>query len=1046
MLRRITTVLAGIVFLAAGVELVSGQSIDPGRFHGLRWRNVGPFRGGRATAVAGVAGQPRTFFMGTAGGGVWKTVDSGLIWENVSDGFLKTSSVGAIAVAVSDPNVVYVGMGEACVRDVTTTHGDGVYKSTDAGKTWTHLGLETTRHIAEVRVHPRNPDLVYVAAQGNPWARNPERGVYRSKDGGASWERILGGNDLTGANDLSMDPTNPRVLYAAMWEHWRRPWHGYQMMSGGEGSGLFKSIDGGDHWVELTGKGGLPAETGKIGVSVSPADPNRIYALVEAEEGGLYRSDDAGESWMRVNGDHVLTERVAYYAHVFADPRERETVYVLNAPFLKSTDGGRSFDRIRPRHGDNHDLWIHPENNQWMISANDGGAHASYDGGRTWSTLDNQPTAQFYRVITDNLFPYHLYGGQQDNTTVRIASRSMGPGISEQDWHPVGGGESAHVAFDPDDPRFIYAGNYQGQITEYDEKTGLSRSIAYQPRRTAFRLVKDYPIRFNWNAPILVSQHDRRLLYHAGSVLLRSSDRGRSWEEVSLDLTRPDPEHLGKVEGRFTTDGTAGAAYHTIFYVAESPHEPGTLYAGTDDGFVHLTRDGGRSWKDVSPRDMESGQINSIEVSPHDPATAYLAVTRYKYGDFAPLVLATSDYGASWKRIVEGIAPEAWARVVREDPSRKGLLYLGTEAGLYVSFDGGARWQSFQLNLPIVPITDLRVHRGDLVAATQGRAFWILDDVTPLHQMNAGEAVAGGRLFAPRVAYRLNGEREFGGRSPYKDEGENPPNGALLYYWLGGSPEELRLEILDAENQALRTFTPSGSEKLPSEAGLNRLVWDLRVEDLRVPEKDLDTYFGSRAYRVGPGTYKVRLTAGGNVRVEELQVASDPRLGDSAEDYRELQEFTAVVYRTVEELYESIHRARDARKQLDGLRAAAGEGELAEAAARLVDRLETWEDALVQTRQEFPQEQPDALHQPYRLDFNLIWIMTAADRMGPPLNEGPRRRLSELEDEWTATENELSEIWRDIERFNVAMAGKSLPSIRIPPPSFGRGLGPSRRW
>jgi photosystem II stability/assembly factor-like uncharacterized protein len=1026
----ISILLAG----TAGVGSAADR-YDASLFRGLTWRNVGPFRGGRAVTAAGVPGEPRTFYMGATGGGVWKTVDGGLIWSNVTDGFVKTGSVGSIAVAPSDPNVVYVGMGEACVRSTTTSHGDGVYKSTDAGKTWTHLGLDKTRHISKIRIHPTNPDVVYVAAQGNQWADNPERGVYRSRDGGQSWELILKVDDRTGANDLSMDARNPRILYAAMWDHRRKAWQGYQMTSGGPGSALYKTTDGGDHWEELTGKGGLPGDVGKVGVSVSPANPERVYALVEAEEQGIYRSDDAGKTWKRTNRDHVMTERVAYYAHIFADTQDEDTVYVMNAPFLKSVDGGVTFERVRVRHGDNHELWISPVNDQWMIGTNDGGASISYDGGKTWSPEDNQPTAQFYRVITDNLFPYNLYGGQQDNTTVKIPSRGMGPQIDEHDWHPVGGGESAYVAFDPDDPTLVYAGQYQAQITEYDLRTKTARFIMNYPMRTPvyMRQLKDFPIRFNWNAPILVSRHDPKVIYHAGSVLLKSTNRGQSWEEISPDLTRPVPEHMGRVEGPFTTDGIAGAAYHTIFYVAESPHEAGTLYAGTDDGLVHVTRDEGKTWKNVTPEGIGFAQINSIEVSPHEPGTAYIAVSNYKYGDYSPHVFKTRDYGESWTSIIAGIADDAWARVVREDPRRKDLLYLGTETGMYVSFDGGQQWQAFQLDLPVVPVTDLTVHGDDLVASTQGRAFWILDDLSPLRQLDAATAGADQHLFAPAPAHRVEGGGGFFGRSPYGG-GENPPNGALVYYSLKKAPEKkISLEILDSSDTVLRTLTSGkGRDALPAAAGLNRFVWDLQRENVAVPDKDLDTYGRSRAYRVAPGAYKVRLTVGDASQTQPLEVLDDPRELHTAEAWDRLERFGAEVYRTTEQLYAAIHAMRGVTRQLKAVTTLAGKGEIADAASALVARAEAWEDKLVQTKTKFPMDPPDAGHQPNRLDFAFIWNMAYADRAGPPLGAGSEKRFADLKKEWEASREEMTRILDGVRELNAKIAQQSMPPVTVP--------------
>ncbi len=783
-------------------------------YQALHWRCIGPFRGGRVTTVTGVPSRPHVYYMGATGGGVWRTEDSGLTWKCLSDGFFKTGSVGAIAVADADPNVVYAGMGEAQVRGVTTSHGDGVYKSTDSGATWRHLGLEGTRQISAVRVHPQNPDMAYVAAQGNIWKPNAERGVYRTVDGGQSWELVLHVSDRAGASDLSMDPNNPRILYAAFWEHQRLPW---KVISGGPGSGLYKSVDGGDTWNELTE--GLPASMGKIGVAVSPADGERVWAIVEAKDGGLYRSDNGGKKWTRVNQDRVLRARSWYYTKVFADPLDRETVYVLNAPVMRSIDGGKSFSRIATPHGDNHDLWIHPRDNRVMINGNDGGANVSSNGGKTWTGQANQPTAQFYRVIADNRFPYYVYGGQQDNSTVAIPSRTVDGGILPRHWRAVGGCESAHIAFDPDDPMLIYAGCYQGIITEYDWRAQKSRNVMAYPFLGLGSDPIDQKYRFNWNAPILTSPHDRNVIYHAGNVILKSEDRGHSWVEISPDLTRDQEEKQGKGGGPITNEAAGAETYNTLMYVVESPHQAGVIWAGSDDGLVHLTRDGGQSWQNVTPPGVGEAMINAIEVSPHDPAKAYLAVYGYKLGDMRPHVFKTGDYGQSWTKVVNGLGPESTVRVVREDPVRPGLLFAGAEDGLHLSFNDGQVWQRFQRNLPVCPVTDLRIKDGDLVAATQGRAFWILDDITPLRQLDDSVAVAKAHLFKPRAAYRMDGfgpdPNTFGDSPRLQTRGDNPPNGALIYYYFAEKPDPktVKLEILDAEGKTVRVFYPKKETK-----------------------------------------------------------------------------------------------------------------------------------------------------------------------------------------------------------------------------------------
>ncbi|MEO8448508.1 MAG: glycosyl hydrolase, partial [Gemmatimonadota bacterium] len=705
--------------------------LDLAGLKALQWRNIGPFRGGRATTATGVPSQPLTYYMGATGGGIWRTDDAGHSWRPIADGQINMGSVGAIAVAPDDPNVVYAGLGEAPVRGVSSSWGDGMYRSTDAGRTWAHIGLVNSRQISRVIVHPRNSDVVYVAAQGSRWGPSGERGIYRSLDGGKSWKLTLSADSLTGPSDLAMDPTNPRILYAALWDHQRLPW---LVRSGGPGGGIWKSTDGGDTWKQLTG--GLPKIMGKIGVAVSPANPDRVWAIVEADSGGLFKSDDGGASWQLVNGDRVLRARAWYYTRVTADPMNPDVVYVINAPLMKSIDAGRTFTPLPDPHGDNHDLWINPSNPQNMIKADDGGAVVSFTGGRTWSSQGNQPTAQFYRVITDDRFPYWLYAGQQDNSTVAIPSAVAGPGISPNDWHQVGGCESAHVAFDPADPHYVYAGCYHGIINEHDQTTDFERNVMAYPFLGLAEPSDQLKYRFNWSAPIFVSPFDPKTIYHAGNVLLKTTDRGNSWTEISPDLTRNDKSRQGAGGTPITNEGAGGEVYGTIYYGVESPHEAGTIWIGTDDGLVQLTRDGGTSWKNVTPKGLSESLINMVEVSPFDQATAYIAVSRHKWNDNAPLIYKTSDYGQSWTKLVSGIADGDMVRVVREDPNRRGLMYAGTETGLYASTDGGLKWRRFQLNLPHVPVTDLRVKRKDLVISTEGRAFWILDDASPLYEIN----------------------------------------------------------------------------------------------------------------------------------------------------------------------------------------------------------------------------------------------------------------------------------------------------------------------
>ncbi len=1017
--------------LVSDVIAQTDSQYDTTLYQAMEWRNIGPFRGGRSVAVAGVASEKFTYYFGGTGGGVWKTDDAGETWRNVSDGFFKTGSVGAIAVAESDPNVVYVGMGEHAVRGVTTSHGDGVYRSTDAGRTWQHMGLERTRAISRIRVHPENPDLVYVAAQGAPYGPTEERGLYRSKDGGKSWEVVLKVDETSGASELAMDRTNPRILYAAFWDHLRQPW---VVRSGGPGSGIYKSTDGGDSWEKLTE--GLPELMGKVAVDVSPADPDRVWALIEAESGGLYRSDDAGKTWALVNSERVLRARAWYYIEVFADAEDRETVYVLNAPMMRSVDGGKTFTRIRVPHGDNHDLWLNPFDNQVMINANDGGANISFNGGKTWSTQRNQPTAQFYRVSTDHRFPFWLYGGQQDNTSVAIMSRSThGPGIGWKDWFNAGGGESAYVAFDPDNPVLLYATSIHGVITELDTRTQAARGITAYPPFTLGLDGVDLKYRYNWNAPVVASPHDPNVLYHAAQVLLKTEDRGRNWIEISADLTFNDKEKQRQGGVPITNEAAGGELYNTIFYVAPSPHEKATIWVGTDDGLVQLTRDGGATWEKATPEGIGEAMINAIDVSPHEPGSAYIAVTKYKFNDFTPHIFKTADYGRSWKRLVEGIGPEAWVRVVREDPVRRGLLYAGTETGMYVSFDDGEQWQSLQLNLPIVPITDLRIEQNQLAAATQGRAFWILDDLTVLQQMTAEVQSSEAHLFRPENAYRVGG-----GTSESPILGKNPPNGAVIYYYLAHKPEDgaVTLEVLDRAGGLVRTFASDASEEEENDAshplavkpGLNRQVWDLRRESPpAIP--GIRQLGGSQGHRILPGTYTARLTVSESAMTQDFDVLGDPRLEPGVADYRASGEFLLKVYEQVVELRESVRQIRSVREQISELveRTAERQGgdEIGEMGKALVDSLTSLEERLVQVNY---QTQQDRVNFPPRLNDMLNGLQGELDNTDYPPTAGALSRLDELSADWSRERAELERLLaEDLEALNALVRENGVPAV-----------------
>jgi len=802
--------LLAILALCFFVGHVSAQVPQPAAaddyhsiFKTLKWRSIGPFRGGRSNCGTGVVGDSKTYYMGTTGGGLWKTDDMGISWRNVSDGYFKTGSVGAVAVSESDANVVYVGMGEHAVRGVMTHHGDGVYKSTDAGKTWKKMGLELTQHISRIVIDPRDPQTVLVAAQGALYSQSQQRGIYKSTDGGTTWKNVLFVNDKTGAAELSMDMNNPRIVYAAMWEHGRLPW---KVTSGGPGSGLYKSTDEGETWEKL--KEGLPEEMGKMSIAVSRSNPEKVYALIESdsdkEAGGLFVSHNAGKKWSRITNDHRLVQRAWYYIELFIDPKSENTIYVMSAPALRSTDGGKTWELLSGTHGDFHDLWINPDNPNNFIISNDGGSAITFNSGRSWSTQSNMPTAQFYRINVDNQFPYRVYGGQQDNTSVSIVSRELGSsGITTAGWAASAGGESAFLAFDPDDPKHVLGGSYQGTIEVLDVRAKGSTGIMAAPIQYLGMDAKDIKYRFNWNAPIIWSKHEPNTYYHGSQYLLKTSDMGRSWKEVSPDLTRNQKEKQGKGGGPYTNEAVGAENYGTLSYVIESPHEKGVIWTGSDDGLVYLTRDGGAHWQNVTPAGLAECLINSIEVSPHDKATAYVATTRYKFNDHAPGLYKTTDYGNSWTKIDSGIPLNAFTRVVREDEVRKDLLFAGTELGLFISWNGGKNWSPFQLNLPVTPITDLRVHRGNLIASTSGRAFWILDDLSLIRQYKTDAAPFS--VYQPENAYVVNGsseldesEEDFTGAGKFR--GVNPANGIVVYYNLPElkKTDHISLEIKDA--------------------------------------------------------------------------------------------------------------------------------------------------------------------------------------------------------------------------------------------------------
>jgi photosystem II stability/assembly factor-like uncharacterized protein len=1023
----------------------------------LRWRNIGPFRGGRSVTSSGVVNDPLTYYMGTTGGGLWKTNDAGVSWFNTSDHYFKTGSVGAVAVAESDPNVVYVGMGEHAPRGVMTSYGDGVYKSTDAGKTWTKMGLDNTRHIAMIRIHPQNPDVVYVAAQGALHGPTQERGVYKSDDGGKTWKKILYVDENSGCADLSMDMTNPRILYAALWDHRRLPW---QMVSGGKGSGLYKSTDAGMTWIKL-GKG-LPIEMGKMGVSVSRANPERVFAVIESdtekEKGGVFRSDDAGKSWERVSKDHRTVQRAWYYTEIFADPADENTVYVLNSPALKSIDGGKTFSSVFSKtHGDHHDLWVNPKNNKNMVLSNDGGAAVSFNGGETFSSQDGMPTAQFYRLSVDNVFPYRIYAGQQDNSSVMISSRNTAGGsITVREWEPSAGGESAFLAFDPDEPRYVMGGSYQGTIELLNLENKEGAGVMVSPIQYQSVPAKDMKYRFNWNAPIIYSQHGKAF-YHAGNKVFKTTDLGKTWAVISPDLTRADSSKLGLGGAPFTNEGAGGENYATISYLLESPREAGVFWAGSDDGLVHLTRDNGQTWANVTPKGLEETLINCIEVSPHDKATAYLATTRYKFNDFAPALYKTTDYGKSWIKINRGIPDGAYTRVVREDDQRKDLLYAGTETGLYLSYDGGKQWQPFQLNLPITPITDLRVHQNDLIAATMGRSIWILDDLGPIRHYRESVDADSVWLYTPEDTYRVSGRSTLDKVVDEADSpqpkgsaqvGDNPATGVVLYYQLPIQPDTstaLKLEIRDSQGELIRTYSskadegfvkypggPSADDLLLMKGGMNRFVWDLRAETLPgVPRVFIEgSYVG---HKVAPGNYEARLTYKGGTKLATFNVLPDPRIKATDAEYQAQQRVLIALEVKVKEIHESVLDMRKARGQLtdlaDLLKEKSELSVVRDSAKTLVKKMKTWEDKLVQNKSE---SNDDVINFLNMLSADYIFVRGEIDSNVPSITTGQTQRLAELDGQWETLKGEKEGLIRQIATFNSLCREKGIEKITLP--------------
>lgn len=1034
--------------VASTATPAQSPTVDTMRFNGLRYRMIGPYRGGRSTAVAGIAGEPHTFLVGSTGGGVWKTEDAGTKWTNITDGFFG-GSIGAIDIADSDPNVIYVGTGSADIRG-NSSQGRGVWRSVDAGRTWSFVGLRESGAIRRLVVHPRDPDLVYLAALGHVFGKNRERGVFRSKDGGATWQNVLFLNDSTGASDIVMNPQNPRILYAGMWRAERKPW---TLLSGSTEGGVYRSGDGGDTWTKLGG--GLPSgPVGKIGISVSPANPDRVWVIIEAEpDGGVYRSDDGGKTFTRTNSDNNLRQRAWYYTRIEADPTSENTVYALNTSLYRSVDAGKTFEVIPVPHGDTHDLWINPSNPKIMVLGDDGGGVVSLTGGKSWSSMNAQPTAEFYDVVVDNGFPYRVYASQQDNTSISIPAW-IGPNVLHpmNEWRYASACETGPVALHPDFPEVVWGGCYGGAINRWDLRSDDRRNVIVYPQLQLGQAGRDLKYRFQWVAPILVSRHDRNVVYHGSQFVLRTRDGGTTWETISPDLTTNNKAHQDYSGGPINHDITGVEIYNTIFALAEDPRDARTLWAGSDDGRVHITRDGGATWQDVTPPGMPSlGTVENIEPSVHAPGRAYIGVQKYRMDDFAPYIFRTDDYGRTWTRLADGTngIPLGYpVRAVREDPVKDGLLYAGTEYGLFASFDAGRRWQSLQLNLPITPVADLRVHRNDLVVATQGRSLWILDDLTPLHQALDVAPGARAHVYAPRDAYRV--QIGGGGAGGVENAPDMLPQGALIHYSLSAAADSgVTLDIVDAQGRVVRALTSDTTRSrerqqaaLPTKAGMHRAVWDLTYTGPRQAKGQ--TIWGyTGGVKAPPGPYAVRLTANGVTMTRPLKVLADPRLPEiTAADYEEQLRLGLAIRDSLDGAVLAFETLRSVRDQTTGALEQAGrlnrQAELKPAADSLLGKVSAVENEINQTKSKSGQ---DPIRFAGKLDNQLAELygfVTGTDgyiaggAKGRP-TRGAMQRFDDLAREMAAVMSRYrAVIDRDVARFNEVLRRLGLGPILLP--------------
>ncbi len=1010
-------------------------TFDEKLYNGLEWRSIGPFRGGRAAACTGVPGKPNLYYMGATGGGVWRTSDAGNTWENISDGFFG-GSIGSVEVSSWDNNVIYVGGGEVTVRG-NVSYGYGMFKSTDAGKTWSSIGLKNSRHIVRIKIHPKNPDLVYAAVLGDLFKSSEERGVYRSEDGGKTWKRVLFANADAGAVELCMDPNNPRILIASTWRIRRTP---YSLESGGEGSGMWLTKDGGDTWTNITKNEGLPKGTwGISAASISPVNSNRIYAIIENDNGGIYRSGDAGTTWRKMNEERNMRQRAWYYSKIYADTKDVDIVYVLNVAYFRSKDGGRTFTSYNAPHGDHHDLWIAPEDNQRMVIADDGGAQVSFDAGENWTTYHNQPTAQFYRVTTDNSFPYRIYVAQQDNSTLRIPHRTDGFSIGERDWEETAGGESGWIAVDPANNDIVYGGSYDGLLERKNHATGESRGINAWPDNPMGHGAEGAKYRFQWNFPIFFSPHDPTKLYAASNVLHMTQNGGEKWEIISPDLTRNDATKMGPSGGPITKDNTSVEYYCTIFTAGESSYEKDLILAGSDDGLLHLTRDGGKNWEKLSIAGLpELMMWNSVEFSSHAKGNFYVAGTRYKLGDYQPYLYKTKDYGKTWTKITDGIDPAHFTRVVRSDPKRAGLLYAGTESGMYISFDDGASWKTFQLNLPIVPITDLAVKNDNLIAATQGRSLWLIDDLTLLHQLQASMAGSDFTLFKPMPSYRMGPGFSFG--RPSRTEGKNHPGGVTLYFNVKDTTKAVAsIEIMEMGGTVIKKFATkpdrkANDEQLRIRPGGNRLTWNTRYKNAEGFDGIIMWAGSLNGPKAPPGMYKAKLTVNGKSQEVEFEILKDPRTTGSMADIKEQFAFLIQVRDKLSETNLAVKKIRSTRDQInrvtEPMRGKDDMKDVNDMAKSILDDMKKIEEALYQTKNRSGQ---DPLNYPVRLNNKLAALGNEADGSDFRPNSQVKAVYSEVTAKIDEQLQMLNKIFSDrIPKFNELVKQKQINPITIP--------------